>query len=159
MKNVPNCPFPKHFPCLSTKTSDDLLLAIYSKFVLSLYFRLSHIFLEFIQFPLFWKNLICPIFFLHFSLFSFNLHVFGLIYVFLASPILTMMHLCIMQYMYWTPLGLRSCHDHVMPHFLTFLYHKYVTHLIKMSCMLQITFLEKQQNMIKSHSLLIFNFY
>jgi len=40
---------------------------------------------------------------------------FHLIYVILYPPILTMMHLCMMQYTYWTPLQmfkrvpLRSC--------------------------------------------------
>jgi len=44
--------------------------------------------------------------FYNFSMFSFDLCVFSPIYVFLLPPILTMMHLFIIQYMYayWTPL-------------------------------------------------------
>src|SRR6218665_793154 len=37
-------------------------------------------------------------------LLSQNLCTFFPVFVFLASPILTMMHLCIMLYTYWTPL-------------------------------------------------------
>ena len=38
-----------------------------------------------------------------------KVYVFCLIYVFLLPPILTMMHLCIMHYMYWTPLLVALC--------------------------------------------------
>ena len=50
--------------------------------------------------------------FINFPIFSFNLSFFGLIYVFSFPPILTMMHLCIILYRYWTPLGRR--HDCVV---------------------------------------------
>src|SRR6218665_88355 len=42
---------------------------------------------------------------LKFHLFFLSLPFFGLVYVCLLFPILTLMHLCIMLYMYWMPLN------------------------------------------------------
>src|SRR6218665_2793423 len=42
---------------------------------------------------------------LKFHLFFLSLRFFGLVYVCLLFPILTLMHLCIMLYMYWMPLN------------------------------------------------------
>src|SRR6218665_1170973 len=52
--------------------------------------------------PLFFENYYFPPTFTNFPMFSKNLHAS---YVFRFPPTLTMMHLCITQCTYWTPLG------------------------------------------------------
>src|SRR6218665_2652107 len=90
--------------------SDDLFLVIDSELVIS-----PLIFEKTVDFPLFrQKRYISPYFgkiymfypiFLISPLDFIQFTCFCLLYVFFASPNLTMMHLCIIQCTYWTPLS------------------------------------------------------
>jgi len=85
--------------CLSIKISDDLLLVSLFQICYFPYFR------KIDTFPPIWDKALFPIYFFKFPPIFIKVACFCLIYVFLTtSPILTVMHLCIMQYTYWTPL-------------------------------------------------------
>src|SRR6218665_830907 len=64
--------------------------------------------------PCFGKNFISPLLFAISPHFSFDLCVFPTLgpTCFSFSYVLSMIHLCIIQYTYWTPLGLPKYHLH-----------------------------------------------
>ena len=93
--------FRNNFPIFIRKISDDLffLLVIDYNFVMS-----SPVFALSVHFPLFRKNVHFPPTFANFPP-DFVKFVFFTYFLWLSfSPTLTMMHLCITQCMYWTPL-------------------------------------------------------
>src|SRR6218665_2288002 len=76
-------------------TSDDLSLVVDTEFVTSQ---------KLIHFPLFLKDFILP-YFSHFLPCCLSISVsIAYFTCFFLPPVLTMMHLCVTQYMYWTPL-------------------------------------------------------
>src|SRR6218665_339327 len=60
--------------------------------------------LFFNTYPPYFDKIILPPTFKNFSLFSANLRIFYILYVFFVPPTFTMVHLCITQCTYWTPL-------------------------------------------------------
>src|SRR6218665_1186316 len=82
--------FPKDFFTFIRQISDDFFLVIGHKFQIS---------------PLFHENYSFPSYFYEFSHLCFRqIHLLFTYFTCISSPTLTMMHLCITQCTYWTPL-------------------------------------------------------
>jgi len=93
--------FPKNFSIFIRQNFWWSFLAIDHKFRIS-----PPTFPVSVHFP-FAKIIICPFFNKFVPLFSKNSPAFYILYVyFVSSPTLTMMHLCITQCTYWTPLNI-----------------------------------------------------
>jgi len=99
------------FSISSAKISDDLF-----SFFSQLQISNVPLFCLFQYIPLVRENYYFPPTFINCPLFSFNLRVLHTLCVFRFSPTLTMMHLCITQYTYWTTLS-RTTSAQLIPRF------------------------------------------